>query len=509
MKMNNMYDILKTMNLLESKGSKPDFLDLDKDGNRKEPMKSAATDSNKPKKTFSKMGEADMGEGNRFTGNLMKARAAGKKQADLDGDGDMETVREYDFDDRDDFDNRAKPGDTLKTTKGTLKKTSRGIQHTRRADDEDTGSDDDYDEHGNLKSGAKKSSDGPKKKGRPAGTKRAIGAKGPSGKSKLLQKGSIKENDIALVDKGEYDREGDMAREQLHTIESAAQELHDLLSDDQNLPEWVQSKITKAMDYIDTARDYMMSQEHDQEQIMPERKLSSSEKEEREDIVKGMKKSKGEFKKRYGKRGEEVMYATATKMAKERGPGNPDRKKKEESVKETTVAGSVATAPAGGKASKGMQFGKGVYEGQIAESFEKKLGQLLNEGMSINMSMGEDGTKSLTVSATDEDAMQLAQLLKMAGIGSGSGYQETCSACGSSNCGCEQMDEAQNDLANAPDEETETTEYMTKTIAGGLNKPKRDVAGNGQTTVPVSAVRVQEEADIESHLTNLYKQFKA
>jgi hypothetical protein len=50
---------------------------------------------------------------------------------------------------------------------------------------------------------------------------------------------------------------------------------------------------------------------------------------------------------------------------------------------------------------------------------------------------------------------------------------------------------------------------MTKTIAGGLNKPKRDVAGNGQTTVPVSAVRVQEEADIESHLTNLYKQFKA
>jgi hypothetical protein len=33
-------------------------------------------------------------EGNKFTGNLAKARAAGKKEADLDGDGDMEKVQE-------------------------------------------------------------------------------------------------------------------------------------------------------------------------------------------------------------------------------------------------------------------------------------------------------------------------------------------------------------------------------------------------------------------------------
>jgi hypothetical protein len=37
-------------------------------------------------------------EGNKFTGNLAKARAAGKKEADLDGDGDMEKVRESIFD---------------------------------------------------------------------------------------------------------------------------------------------------------------------------------------------------------------------------------------------------------------------------------------------------------------------------------------------------------------------------------------------------------------------------
>jgi len=36
-------------------------------------------------------------EGNLFTGNLAAARAAGKDQADLDGDGDMEKVQEDDI----------------------------------------------------------------------------------------------------------------------------------------------------------------------------------------------------------------------------------------------------------------------------------------------------------------------------------------------------------------------------------------------------------------------------
>jgi HD-GYP domain-containing protein (c-di-GMP phosphodiesterase class II) len=48
-----------------------------------------------------------------------------------------------------------------------------------------------------------------------------------------------------------------------------------------------------------------------------ERTLSSDEKEEKERIVKGMKKSKGGFEKRYGDDAKSVMYATATKLAKE------------------------------------------------------------------------------------------------------------------------------------------------------------------------------------------------
>jgi len=63
-------------------------------------------------------------------------------------------------------------------------------------------------------------------------------------------------------DAGEYDNEGGMAKDDLSTIEDAATELRSILTTDENLPEWVQAKITKAMDYIDTARDYMKSKKN-------------------------------------------------------------------------------------------------------------------------------------------------------------------------------------------------------------------------------------------------------
>jgi hypothetical protein len=49
-----------------------------------------------------------------------------------------------------------------------------------------------------------------------------------------------------------------------------------------------------------------------------ERKLTEPEKKEKEKVVKGMKKSKSDFKKRYGDDAESVMYATATKIAKDK-----------------------------------------------------------------------------------------------------------------------------------------------------------------------------------------------
>ncbi len=67
------------------------------------------------------------------------------------------------------------------------------------------------------------------------------------------------------VDAGEYDYEGDMAKTQLVTISDAAEELHDMLEDDENMPEWCQNKITKAMDYLDSVRDYMLAKDTGEE----------------------------------------------------------------------------------------------------------------------------------------------------------------------------------------------------------------------------------------------------
>jgi hypothetical protein len=69
------------------------------------------------------------------------------------------------------------------------------------------------------------------------------------------------EEAISTIDKGEYDYEGAMARTQLQTVVRNSQELINMLSMDDNMPEWVQSKITLAQDYISSVRDYLKSRE--------------------------------------------------------------------------------------------------------------------------------------------------------------------------------------------------------------------------------------------------------
>jgi hypothetical protein len=71
---------------------------------------------------------------------------------------------------------------------------------------------------------------------------------------------SVSEEVKDKYDEGEYDREGDMAKSDLRSIISNAQKLHDMMDDADNLPEWVQSKITLAEDYISTVANYMMSE---------------------------------------------------------------------------------------------------------------------------------------------------------------------------------------------------------------------------------------------------------
>jgi predicted RNA binding protein YcfA (HicA-like mRNA interferase family) len=58
-------------------------------------------------------------------------------------------------------------------------------------------------------------------------------------------------------DAREYDYEGDMAMSQLRSLIFNAEDMIDLMDENTNLPEWVQSKITLAEDYISTAANYL------------------------------------------------------------------------------------------------------------------------------------------------------------------------------------------------------------------------------------------------------------
>jgi hypothetical protein len=64
-----------------------------------------------------------------------------------------------------------------------------------------------------------------------------------------------------------YDHEHSMARSEISTIISAAKRLRKKMKGEGNIEAWVQSKITKAADYLDSAADYVDSGEMQKEQI--------------------------------------------------------------------------------------------------------------------------------------------------------------------------------------------------------------------------------------------------
>ena len=605
------YDLNKRMaalagkqNLAEGKTAKPDFLDIDGDGNKQEPMKKAAKEKNideadysakkasagkdigKPGKAFGTIAkdaakrygskeagervagavlaklrakedvnEADVEEGNEFSGALAKAKASGATEFEVDGKKYKVTTEG--FKELDAY--MAKKKKEAGTGKFDKKQISTGTVYTRKHEEEDEEDEEEV-------------SDKPKKKGRKsvgAGKGKKLGAKS-HGTSKLASKGSIAEgtiddlkvaadilinlrkrsnngetidpkelvtqlslvhdrlnrlaaggvdtlrpatkpmaedDSIPLVDKGEYDREGDMALNQLHQIEDAAEELHSILDADENLPEWVQSKITKAVDYIDTARDYMKAK----------KQQYTSRGEIAEPVAeKAVSQQQQKF----------MGMAHAMQKGEKIKGASPELKKVAKTMKKSDVEDFAATkhkdlpkkvkeADAEPKAKGGIQFGKGVYE-----SINSRVEKMITEGMnvSVNMSTNEHGelTKNITVSAEGAEAESLAQLLNLAGMAP----KESGCGCGQTPCGCSQVEEAYGDTdptENKPDYPTdaETTgedDELLRRWAGGLNKPK----STGQTTIPVIASQtdrqVSEQVKTDKLGMNLYaelKQFKA
>jgi len=94
------------------------------------------------------------------------------------------------------------------------------------------------------------------------------GPQAPDKTGKVISSDKMKRDSANILNKAfkeakekqEYDYEGDMAMSQLKSIIANAQRIHDMLERDTNIPEWVQSKITLAEDYITTASNYMQGE---------------------------------------------------------------------------------------------------------------------------------------------------------------------------------------------------------------------------------------------------------
>jgi len=446
-----------------------------------------------------------------------------------------------------------------------------------------------------------------------AGMGKKIGAKINRGTSKLMTKeGDMPEDMIEPQERGEYDQEGDMAKDDIKTIVRHAKALEQILGDNDNLPEWVQAKLAKIEGMMTAVDDYMQNQQGDEMEMDEESTNKRDNRAERagrkvaKDIEYDEKKKDGIHGKRRGsedskaeRAGRRVTkdiewdekhkknessnqhfdkgYYDSMDAAKKDNPksivkarkqpfeeestntrdsraeragrkvakdieydekkkdgihgkrrGSEDskaeragrqvtkdieydeKKKKKKEVDETTSSGSVATG--GGTSGKGMSFGKGIYD-----SLNRQLENMISESMNINMSMNNDEhggpRQSLTVTATDDDAVMLAGLLKMAGMGQDDehihamtgddsdmdaihdmDHEESCSSCGASPCGCddEMMDEDRWGAEQPP----KLPNDMSVTADGGIDVKKsgsdwvyksKEPGGRVTVTIPAKA----------------------
>ena len=336
------------------------------------------------------------------------------------------------------------------------------------------------------------------------------------------------ENDLDITDRGEYDQEGDMAKDSIKTVVRHAQALEKILGDNDNLPEWVQSKLAKIESMMTAVDDYMQNQEDDEMAMGEEKTSTRDNRAERagrkvaKDIEYDEKKKDGIHGKKRGSEDDRAEKA-GKKVAKD--IEYDEKKDKPKKVKEQ---GGTDTPTA----SSGFSYGQGIYD-----SMNRELESMISESMNISMSMNTDAnggpSRSVTVTATDDDAMKLGELLKNAGLGGDyamggqapgaevevhgaediadkirqavdgdHGHEhdggEVCDACGQEDCGCEPVDEAYGDDVvdqNSPDYPTNTeTAQDSFEYSGGLNGPK----STGQSTVPVLASQEDRQHTYEN-----------
>jgi hypothetical protein len=391
-----------------------------------------------------------------------------------------------------------KVGDVTHGAKHDTEEIPGGRRVTRRTDPNtgySVGADDDSESSGEKRG-----------RGRPKGSKKAMGAKGPSGKSKLMTKeeGGDEGSDLVKLSKVIASC---TTKEQLETARKMAQNFLSKYSSGQigTLGGHLRRDIGRRNDVVATVQQ--KNKELSGEKELDEKAVSKKQ-QRFMGMVHATQKGEKAPSKEVAKVAKSMGKKDAEDFAATKHKGLPEKKKpedKKDSKSEAPKKKKEKTEEAGGTgtptASSGFGFGKGIYD-----SLDRDVEAMIAESMNISMNANSDGangpSKSLTVTATDDDALKLSELLKNAGLGGsgdaegygGEGYKSAC-GCGTPDCSCgsEEMDEAYGDNAvsqNKPNWPTNTEQAEDNfEYAGGLNKPK----STGQTTVPVIASQEERQ----------------
>jgi ribosome modulation factor len=158
----------------------------------------------------------------------------------------------------------------------------------------------------------------------------------------------------------------------------------------------------------------------------------------------------------------------------------------------------------------------GVFE--LKEKKMKKFEDILNESMQVSTSYSSTGDKSITITADGDDAVAIAELIKLSGIAS-VGHTEaeqdthyhvpgqtSCDQCG-----------VQEEYGNKPSVKYVSADTQLNAMSGGLNRPKKQVNPNNAGDNPLAMkplgtkgsgqLNIAEDKELVDSLWNQYQQF--
>jgi hypothetical protein len=394
--------------------------------------------------------EDDMEEGNLFTGNLAKARAAGKKRADLDGDGDMETVKEQGV------------AEEKKTTKsGTVHKAKPG-----RYGGYDPETDPDKDEDDKKSEPAVKRGRGRPKKGSDSDTGEVKkwdtsalqSAFGSSAPKKLPGKASVKHK---MKDDDKLDEvapPGAKAERMVKNIKKGYAKDGKLTDKEKGIAyatTWKAKKAGKVEESIPPGFPRELAKriyEHYNGDI-------NSTLTAMWNVHNTVMESKDSQSKKKLSEGMTFEKSTTKPNMKEYKNIKEDRTENKELSDVLKLAGIV------GESVKVDECGMSPIGGAYGDTMQDTEGR-----MSINTNMSTDGNKTVTITADGDSAVELMKMLKMAGL----------SADGGEDTDIEKMSEEKDDRYEAnttPEEEVLPVQTQLK---GGNG----EVAGKEKKMTP-------------------------